>query len=533
MTKSLKWKFVLTGVVLLGAAFFLAPTLTDRLPEWWKSHLPAEKVQLGLDLQGGIHLVLEVEAQKAVENTTERSIDDMKEALRKKDIFYDRIERQGSSQMVIEGVSLSDRERFDAILAEQFGNLKLFSTTPGDRGVRYVMGLTDRESRQIEEGAVDQALETIQNRIDQYGVAEPTIQRQSDNRILVQLPGVKDPDRAIKLIGQTAVLEFKIVDEEHSLDDALKGNVPEGSEILYERVYEPETNRTKKIPLLVKKRTLMTGDVISEARVEMSRQFNQPHVAIRLNSRGSRLFDQIAAENVGKRLAIILDNSVYSAPVIKQERYGGQAVIEGNFTTEEAHDLAIVLRAGSLPAPVEIAEKRAVGPSLGSDSIRQGVISILVGGLLVILFMAVYYRTAGLVADLSLIVNLVMILASLAVLGATLTLPGVAGIVLTLGMAVDANVLIYERMREELRVGKNMRAAVDAGFKRAMLVILDSNITTLVAALVLFQFGTGPVKGFAVTLSIGVFWTVVLAIFFTREIFDYLVLVRRVKTVAI
>jgi len=533
MTKSLKWRFLLTGLVLLGGVAFLLPTLTDRLPDWWKKYLPADKVLLGLDLQGGIHLILEVEVKKALESTVERTIEDIKEELRKKDIFYDRIERDGESRIRIDGLSSSDRDRFEALLSEQYGNLKLYSSQEGDRGMQYVLGLTDRDARDIQEKSVDQALETIRNRIDQYGVSEPTIQRQSDNRILIQLPGVKDPDRAMKLIGQTAVLEFKIVDDEHSLDEALRGNVPAGSEVLYQRIYDPETNRTKKIPMLIKKRTLMTGDVISEARVEVSRRFNQPHVAIRFNPRGSRLFDQIAEENVGKRLAIILDNNIYSAPVIRQNRYGGSAVIEGDFSMEEAHDLAIVLRAGSLPAPVRIAEKRAVGPSLGSDSIRQGLISTLVGGFLVVLFMAFYYRTAGIVADVSLILNLLLIMASLALFRATLTLPGVAGIVLTLGMAVDANVLIYERIREELRVGKTLRAAVDAGYKRATLTILDSNITTLIAAVVLFQFGTGPVKGFAVTLSIGVFWSVILAIFFTREIFDYLILVRRVKTLAV
>lgn len=533
MTKSLKWRFLLTGLVLLGGAAFLLPTFTDRLPGWWKKYLPADKVLLGLDLQGGIHVILEVEVKKALESTVERTIQDIKEELRKKDIFYDRIERQEEGRIRIDGLSSSDRDRFEALLSEQFGNLKLYSNQEGDRGLQYVLGLTDRDARDIQEKSVDQALETIRNRIDQYGVSEPTIQRQSDNRILVQLPGVKDPERAMKLIGQTAVLEFKIVDDEHSLDDALRGNVPAGSEILYQRIYDPETNRTKKIPMLVKKRTLMTGDVISEARVEISRRFNQPHVAIRFNPRGSRLFDQIAEENVGKRLAIILDNNIYSAPVIRQNRYGGSAVIEGDFTMEEAHDLAIVLRAGSLPAPVRIAEKRAVGPSLGSDSIRQGLMSTLIGGFLVLVFMAFYYRTAGIVADVSLILNLLLIMASLALFRATLTLPGVAGIVLTLGMAVDANVLIYERIREELRVGKTLRAAVDAGYKRATLTILDSNITTLIAAVVLFQFGTGPVKGFAVTLSIGVFWSVVLAIFFTREIFDYLILARKVRALAI
>jgi len=497
MTKSLKWRFSLTAIVFAVALIYLMPTFTKGLPEWWMGFLPKEQVRLGLDLQGGIHLILEVEGDKAVEGTVERLVLDMKEILRKKDVFYDGIEKEGTSR------------------------------------IDYLLGITDSEVRAIKEGAVDQALETIRNRIDQYGVSEPTIQRESQNRILIQLPGVKDPKRAIKLIGQTAVLEFKIVDEEHTLEAAQDGRVPPGSEILYQRSYDPETNRTKEIPLLIEKRTLMTGDALADARVQFDHTYNQPHVSIRFNPRGTKLFDQIAAENVNKRLAIILDGNIYSAPVIRQAHYGGQAVIEGNFTSEEARDLAIVLRAGSLPAPVEIAEKRAVGPSLGSDSIRQGLLSIVVGGLLVLVFMGIYYRVSGIVADCSLVLNLFLVMATLAALKATLTLPGIAGLVLTVGMAVDANVIIFERIREELRVGKTPRAAVDSGYKKALLTILDANITTMIAALVLFQFGTGPVKGFAVTLSIGVFWSVLLAIYFTREIFDYLILVRRVKSISI
>ena len=533
MQKNLKWRFILTGVVLFGALIYLMPTLTKSLPDWWEKYLPTDRIHLGLDLQGGIHVILEVEVEKAVESTTERVILDLKEVMRKKDIFYDSIMREGMRQIQIRGVSLSDRGRLEEILSDQFGNLDA-SSTPGERGTNFEISLTGKEVQAIEQGAADQALETIRNRIDQYGVSEPTIQKESENRILIQLPGVKDPDRAINLIGQTAVLEFKIVDDEHSLEEALRGQVPVASEILFQRVYDPETNQTRKIPMLIKKRTLMTGDVISDARMAMSGQsFNQPHVSLRFNPRGARVFDQIAAEHVNQRLAIILDNNVYSAPVIKQTRYGGQAVIEGNFTAEEAHDLAIVLRAGSLPAPVKIAEERAVGPSLGSDSIRQGLISILAGGVLVLVFMCVYYRVAGVVADLSLIFNIALVMATLVVFKATLTLPGIAGLVLTVGMAVDAIVIILERIREELRVGKTTRAAIDSGYKKAVLTILDANITTMIAALVLFQFGTGPVKGFAVTLSIGVFWSVLLAIFFTREIFDYLVLVRRVKTIPI
>ena len=532
MQKNLKWRFILTAIVLLGGVVYLLPTFTQKLPEFWEKYLPKDRIHLGLDLQGGIHLMLEVEVEKAVENTMERTVLDLKENLRKKDIFYDSIERQGIDTVRVRGVSSSDQERFEAILTEQYGNLES-ETESGERGVGYTLSLHPKEVQQIEQNAADQALETIRNRIDQYGVSEPTIQRESKNRILVQLPGIKDPDRAVALIGQTALLEFKMVDDEHSLEEALRGQVPAGSEILYQRDYDPETNRTRKTPLLVKKRTFMTGDAISDARMAISggQRLNEPYVGLRFNPRGAKIFDQIAAEHVNQRLAIIMDGNVYSAPVIRQTHYGGQAVIEGNFTAEEAHDLAIVLRAGSLPAPVKIAEQRSVGPSLGSDSIRKGLIATVVGGIGVMVFMAAYYSLSGIIANVALVFMMIMILASLVAFKATLTLPGIAGLVLTMGMAVDANVLIYERIREEARLGKSARAAIDTGYRRALLVILDANITTLLAGLVLYQFGTGPVKGFAVTLSIGVLWTVLIAIFFTREVFDYLIFVRRMQSV--
>jgi len=532
MSKGMKWKAIVTFLVLVGGIVYLVPSFVEDLPEWWKKYLPTDKIHLGLDLRGGIHLLLEVEADKAVENTVERIVTDLKEVLRKKDIFYSSIGREGQNTLKIEGISISDKDRFDEILSAQYPTLKLYSTSEGARGVTYVLGLTEKEAQAIKEQSIDQALETIRNRIDQYGVTEPTIHREGSGRIVVQLPGIKDPERAIELIGKTALLEFKLVDEEHSLEEALKGNVPPESEIIYEKRYDPETNRTRSTPLLIKKRTLMTGDVIADARMHIDSK-NQPYVGLKFNPRGAKLFDQIAAENVNKRLAIILDNNVYSAPVIRQTHYGGSAVIEGNFTSDEAHDLAIVLRAGSLPAPIKVAEKRAVGPSLGTDSIRKGLISCLVGGILIIVFMGVYYQTSGIIVNLALIIHMVMIMATMAAFKAVLTLPGIAGLVLTMGMGVDANVLIHERIREELRLGKSFRAAVEAGYKRVLLVIFDANITTLVAALVMFQFGTGPVKGFAVTLSIGVVWTILVQLYFTQWVFEYLLNVRRVKSIRI
>ncbi|MEJ2169989.1 MAG: protein translocase subunit SecD, partial [Desulfobacterales bacterium] len=402
-----------------------------------------------------------------------------------------------------------------------------------DGDLTIVLGLTGSDRNHIEKLAVDQALETIRNRIDQFGVSEPDIRRQGENRILIQLPGIKDTQRAKDLIGKTALLEFKLVDDTHSIEDALKGNVPPGDEILYKVEENPETRRSLKTPFLLKKRTLLTGAYLTDARVQIDSQFNEPYVSINFDKKGARIFERITEENVGKRLAIVLDQNVYSAPVIQEKIAGGQARITGRFTAEEARDLAIVLRAGALPAPVNILEERSVGPSLGADSIRKGLLSMLIGGLLVVVFMVVYYKMAGLIADVALVLNIMMIGAGLAVFQATLTLPGIAGIILTIGMAVDANVIIFERVREELTLGRTPRAAIDAGYNRATLTILDANVTTLIAAVVLFQFGTGPVKGFAVTLSLGVVASMFTALILSRLIFEYLMMYRQTKTLSI
>ncbi|MGD9343687.1 MAG: protein translocase subunit SecD, partial [Desulfuromonadales bacterium] len=381
--------------------------------------------------------------------------------------------------------------------------------------------LSDSEIEAVQEYAVRQALETLRNRVDQFGVSEPTLQRQADNRILIQLPGVKDPQRAIDLLGKTARLEFKMVMENANPQDAIAGNLPRGGQLLYERRVDPLSGAVSEIPVIVETKTILTGDLLSNAQVRIDTRFNDPYVAIDFNSVGAKRFDQITAANVGKRMAIVLDDTVYSAPVIRERISGGSAQISGSFTEQEATDLAIVLRAGSLPAPVKIMENRTVGPSLGQDSINQGIMSILIGSVLVILAMFLYYRLSGLVANLVLILNIVFIMAMLSIFGATLTLPGLAGIVLTVGMAVDANVLIFERIREELRLGRTARAALEAGFEKAKLTIIDANITTLIAALVLFQFGTGPVKGFAVTLSIGIISSLFTAVIVSRLIFDF------------
>jgi preprotein translocase subunit SecD len=318
-----------------------------------------------------------------------------------------------------------------------------------------------------------------------------------------------------------------------SPETALQNGLPPGTEILYQTNVDPATQRTRKIPFLLKKRTVLTGQYLTDARVRYDQTKRSYYVAIDFDRKGARIFERITGDNIHKRLAIVLDNKVHSAPEIQDRIAGGSAVITGSFTAEEAEDLAIVLRAGALPAPVKILEERTVGPSLGKDSIQKGFISMIVGGVLVILFMLIYYKASGLLADIALLLNILLMGAGLAAFQATLTLPGIAGFILTIGMAVDANVIIFERIREELTIGKPPRAAIDAGYNRATLTILDANVTTLIAAVVLFQFGTGPVKGFAVTLSLGVIASMFTALIFTRVVFEMYFSGRKVNNISI
>ncbi|HEX9948952.1 MAG TPA: protein translocase subunit SecD [Thermodesulfobacteriota bacterium] len=528
MTRSLQWRFLLILAVLIGAAIFLYPTFVKELPSWWPKFFPQDKIHLGLDLQGGMHLTFEVEADKAVESSAERMKNDLGNNLKKENIFYTYLERVQGDKIEVVLLNPDVKAKFDSYLKEQYPILKeATSQKEGDR-VKVLLEMDPRQIAEIKKSAIDQALETIRNRVDQFGVAEPDISRQGENMILIQLPGIKDPERAKELIGKTAILEFKLVDEEYDVGRALAGNIPFGDVILYERVVDPQTGAINKIPFVIKDKTLMTGDVLKDARVKLD-QNNRPYVGLSFHPAGARLFEQITGDNVGKRLAIILDNTVYSAPVIRQRIAGGEAIIEGRFTMEDARDLAIVLRAGSLPAPIKILEERTVGPSLGQDSINKGIKATIIGGLLVLIAMILYYRMAGFVANIALILNMVLLLAALAALRGTLTLPGIAGIALTVGMAVDANVLIYERLREEMRLGKPPGAALAAGYSRAFLAIMDSNVTTVIAALVLLQFGTGPIKGFAITLTIGLAASMFTAIVVTRFIFDFVLNNFRVK----
>ena len=497
-------------IIILAAIVWLLPTVTNTWPH--------KKINLGLDLQGGMHLVLEVQNIKAVEAELERTADEIKKELRRNNTLHLGVSRQGN-MLVAQLPDQEAKAAFEQIISKEFSNLRVTTAASQDESIGFQLKLPDDEMDMIRKMATDQALETIRNRIDEFGVSEPDIRIQGKNRILLQLPGINDPDRAKDLIGKTAQLTFQLVDEDAGIEAALKGNLPVGSMVLYEKKTDSATGYITEIPHVIKKQVLLDGSLLVNARVEFD-QFQQPQVGIEFNRKGAHIFDRITGENIKKRLAIILDNTVYSAPVIRDRIAGGKAVITGNFTMNEAKDLAIALRAGSLPAPVTIIEERTVGPTLGADSIRMGMISMLVGGVLILLFMMIYYRKSGLIANLALVLNIILIGGGLAAFQATLTLPGIAGIILTIGMAVDANVIIFERIREELRWGKTAAAAVHAGFDRAALTILDANVTTLIAAIVLFQFGTGPIKGFAVTLGLGIVASLFTALVLSRSIFD-------------
>ncbi len=511
------WRAGLIAIVIAVSAFYLIP--------------PAERINLGLDLQGGIHLVLEVQSEKAVESKMSRYFTELRNRLTIDDIRTRTFKRDGL-RLAVTLHRPGDRGRFLSMM-QNYPDLTLQREEGTPPTFEYF--LSSQQVERTKEQAIIQALETIRNRIDQFGVREPTLQRQGERRIIIQLPGVEDPSRAKSLIGKTALLEFKMVDSQANVASAVeRGRAPEGLQLLYQVTRDSQTGEVlERTPLLVKREAALTGDNLTDARVEIGDRFNQSYVAIAFDSVGGDAFDRLTAANVGRRLAIVLDGVIYSAPVIQERISQGRAQITGSFTLEEATDLAIALRAGALPAPVEVLEERNVGPSLGADSVRQGLISIIVGFALVLIFMAIYYKLSGAVAIMALLFNLLILMGALGFFGATLTLPGIAGIVLTVGMAVDANVLIFERVREELRLGKTIRSAIDSGYGKAFLTILDANVTTLIAALVLLQFGTGPIKGFAVTLSIGIVASMFTAIFVTRFVYDFFLYRTDVRSLSI
>jgi preprotein translocase subunit SecD len=518
-------RLCLAAGLVIAAIVLLLPSFQFSLPDWMQPLDSLPKIQLGLDLQGGTHLLLEVKLQEAVKTALRRRGDDIQREAKDNKLTPPVIS-QSSDGLLIKLANPAERSALEDLMSRAFSDLTL-APAPNQGGA-FIANFTLPEANEIRTNAMDQALETIRNRIDQLGVRETSVVREGDNDIVVQLPGIQDPERAKELIGKTAVLEFKLLDDKHSVADAVREGPPPGDEILYG---PPQAGGPT--PYLVESAVLMTGDVVTDARVREGGRLEGPYVEVRLNRRGTDIFGALTAQNVGRNLAIVLDGTVYSAPVIKEPIPGGDVQITGNFSFEEAHNLAIVLRSGSLPAPVEIIEERTVGPSLGRDSIRQGELSFVVGAVAVLAFMALYYSGAGILADLGLTLNILLLVCVMAALQATLTLPGIAGIVLTLGMSVDANVLVNERMREELRAGKSPREAVKTGYERAWSAIRDSNISTFVAGLILFQFGTGPVKGFAVTLCVGVLTGVFSCFVVTRAWYDWKISMRRLNAISV
>jgi protein-export membrane protein SecD len=512
------WKVILIlTACALGVIFSLPNLFSSATVDAWPSFVPKHQVSLGLDLRGGSQLLLQVDMDSVETERLNGLVDEIRGALLDAKLGYTGLGVEGDH------VAFTLRDPGD-LSALQAALLKLDPDLAVNLAANSVstVKFSDASVLARQSSAVDQSIEIVRRRIDETGTKEPTIQREGTNRILVQLPGVADPEHVKELLGQTAKMTFQMVDTGIAPEDARAGNVPPDDVIL------PSADPRPGLPsaYVVKRRVMVSGDTLTDAQPTFQNG-NEPVVSFTFDSVGSRRFADATSNNVGKPFAIVLDGKVISAPVIREAILGGRGVISGSFTVESANDLALLLRAGALPAPLTVLEERTVGPDLGADSIRAGTTACLVGVTLVVIFMLVFYGLFGLFADIALFFNLCLMLASLSFLGATLTLPGIAGIALTMGMAVDANVLIYERIREELRGGRSMISSLQAGFERAFGTILDSHVTTLVAGILMFFLGSGPIKGFAVTLSIGVLTSLFSAILVTR--FQIVTWLRRAK----
>lgn len=503
-----KWKAILVIVIcVLGFLFALPNVLSEQVDEELPTWLPHKQIALGLDLQGGSHLLLEVETDAVVRELMESLVDTVRTELREARIQYTGLGVDGDAV----AVTIRDPAQLDDART-RLRDLSQDTIVQSGEGGRLRLVLTEQALRDRKASAVQKSVEIIRRRIDETGVREPTIQPQGEDRILVQLPGIEDPERMKDILGKTAKMTFHLVDSRTSATEAMAGRVPPGSTLIPSADEVDQAGRPQMY--VVRKRVVVSGENLVDAEPTFER--GRPVVSFRFDTRGGKQFGDVTRDNVGQILAIVLDGKVISAPRIREPILGGSGVISGNFTVEGAQDLALLLRAGALPAPLTILEERTVGPGLGADSIAAGEVAAVVGVVLVTLFMIVAYGFFGVLAVVALGINLVLIMALLSVLQATLTLPGIAGIVLTIGMAVDANVLIFERIREETRAGRTPISALDAGYSRAFSTIVDSNVTTLIAALLLYIFGSGPVRGFAVTLSIGIVTSMFTAIMLTR-----------------
>lgn len=556
MSRSWWAKFFLLGFLVVLSGIYVYPTLSNLDPDTSKFPFK-QKINLGLDLQGGLYMVLGVDFNKVFRDVTERQSQSLKDRLKEKGIPFTSVKADTAAvddPKIVVDFDQTKREELYQLLKKEFWTLRL----AGEKSGQLELGLAQDYRNEVRERTLNQSIEVIRNRIDEFGVSEPIISSQGSDRVVVELPGVREIDRAKDLIGRTAKLEFKIVDDKtmspaqlatlisdlekknqvaykdgqkfsdyvRKLNELAKGKIPEGSEIAFERPRTPTgQSESGRVPYLLFSKIEVTGDDLQDASVQIDSENRHPNVGFTLNPRGATLFDKLTADHIGHRLAIVLDNIVHSAPVIQSRIGGGRGQItlgrgDGDALMKEAKDLAIVLRAGALPAQLDFLEQRVVGPSLGQDSIHKGAMASLLGSLAVFIFVIVYYRTSGVIAVFSLILNVLFVLATLVGIEATLTLPGIAGIALTVGIAVDSNVVIYERIREELRAGKRALAAVEAGFQKAFRTILDANVTNAAAGVVLMLYGTGPIKGFAVTLLIGIVTTLFTAVFVCKLIFD-------------
>ncbi len=525
---------------LLGNDYTIALNLAPAAPAWLES-INALPMYLGLDLRGGLHFLMEVDTETVIRQAYERYINDLRGLLRSKKIRYLTIRQQGDS-IVLKFRKAELRDKASSAIHSEYRDLQLREEEEGDAYLIHAT-LSEVALRDIKKAALQQNITTLRNRVNELGVAEPVIQQQGDNRIVVQLPGIQDSAKAKRILSATATLEFRLVDVEGSVSEALAGKVPPGS-----RLYKERNGN----PVLLKKRVIITGDRITNATSGFDQQSGSPAVFINLDGAGARIMASTTKKNLKKPMAVVFIEHKNETKVIngkkvnvtrKVEEVINIATIQGVFSkrfqitgldsVNEARDLALLLRAGALAAPIRIVEERTIGPSLGKDNIEQGTRSVIMGMLLVIVFMGLWYRGFGLVANVALVANLILIMAILSMLQATLTLPGIAGIVLTVGMAVDANVLIFERIREELRNGNTPQSSINAGYEKALSTIADANITTLIAAVVLYIFGTGPIKGFAITLSIGIVTSMFTAIMGTRALINLFVGGRKIKSLSI
>jgi protein-export membrane protein SecD len=517
------WSRVFTGIILfLGLLIALPNALPGWVVQKFPSFLPSSTVTLGLDLQGGSNLLLGVDMPDVYKDRLEQLRGDVRVGMRKQHILY---VVPDAANGVLQ-VHILDQARYDDGLAV-LKNLNPAATgsllTVGARqydiketGDHIVtMGMSDAYKGQLQSEVVKQSIEVVRRRIDQMGLREPTIEQQGDDRISVQVPGLSDPAELIKLLGQTGKMTFQLVDETANIEQAQHGIVPIGSELM---MMDNPQKGGKPIPIVIEKQIMVNGDRLTNARQDYDTQSGQPDVAFSFDSTGAKQFGQVTKDNVHRRFAIVLDGHVIEAPQIINPILGGSGIITGNFTVQSANELAVLLRAGALPAKLTPLSQSTVGPELGKDQINYGKYSAMAGLAMVALFMILRYGLFGLFADVALTFNIVLLMAALTLFGATLTLPGIAGIVLTMGMAVDANVLIYERIREELRNGRSMLASIDTGFRRALGTIVDANATHLIASLILFQLGSGPVRGFAVTLGVGILTSLFTAVMVTRLI---------------